>query len=97
MHLIDADDLLDRLLLADNHSTETQFQGLRVSSRLLRIQRDVEPFHFVYRLSTASGGHLPRLSLPPNLRQFSCHLLDAPDTIRIYSHLRSPSGVISLA
>jgi hypothetical protein len=59
MHLINVDNLLDRFFLTDDHPTKSGLQRLRVPSGFTRVQWDIEPFHFVDRLSQTSGGHLP--------------------------------------
>src|SRR5579863_2865793 len=71
MHLINIYNLLDSLVLPDNHATEAVLQLCSVSSSLSWIQRDIEPYHFVHRLP--SRRNQPRLPLPQTLRQPKCH------------------------
>jgi hypothetical protein len=37
-----------------DHSAQTRFQQLRVPPGFIRVQWYIEPFHFVYRLSTSA-------------------------------------------
>src|SRR4051812_17692940 len=73
VHLVDVDNLLDGLVLTDNHPAQITFEGDCVPPRLCRIQWDVEPCHLTYRLSRTSQG--PNLRpFPQILRQPECHL-----------------------
>src|SRR6476620_5813707 len=58
MHLVDVDDLLDRLILPYDHSMESRLQLCRVPPGFPGIQWDIEPYHLVHRLSSR-GGCLP--------------------------------------
>src|ERR1700674_5784041 len=49
IHLIDVDDLLDRLVLTDDHPAQVALERHCIPPRFCRIQRDVEPYHLIYR------------------------------------------------
>src|SRR5678816_1211042 len=58
MHLVDVDDLLDRLILPYDHPMESRLQLCRVPPGLPGVQWDIEPYHLVHRLSPR-GSCLP--------------------------------------
>ena len=68
MHLVDVDDMLNRLILPDDHSSETRLQSARLATCLRGVQRDVKPYHFICHLSLRRA-HAAFRSPPQIIRQ----------------------------
>src|SRR5215469_13884056 len=45
VHLVDVDDLLDRLILTNNQLAQVRLEDFRFAARLRRIERNINPQH----------------------------------------------------